>query len=203
MPFVSQSMSGLMVAKGTGVQLTGQKFNPLVSATSSAISQYLPQVGTVNSTNIVLGPGAGTYIGRIVGVVPSTMSGLMVAKAAAAGLTGRNIKDLFDSVSFGACQTIMSTGLSQGTVVGGGPGAGQGKIVGLVPANLQVLIMAQMAGKQIMGTKTMSLVSAIAFGVCNHVMSNATVITTCIGAAAGPPAGPVSIPAAPGPGRLM
>ena len=192
-----------MQSKAAGSQITGQKLSPKVSAISAAACQYIPASATVSSNNIVLGPGAGTYIGMLIGVVPTNMSSLMVAAAAASGLSGRDIKKLCDAVSFGICQTLLSTAKSQGTVVGGGPEAGQGTIAALVPNALQGLIMAQLAGKQIMGSKTMSLVKAMATGICNHIMQNGKVITTCVGAAAGPPAGPVSIPGAPGPGKLI
>ena len=203
MPFVSPAMSGLMMAKGLSAQMTGSKFQPIVSAVSSAVCSYLPMAPIVMGTNVVVGPGAGTYIGRIIGAVPSAMSSLMLAKAALSGISGRDTKKLFDAVSFGVCQTLLTTAMSQGSVIGGGPGAGQGKILNLVPTVLQALIMAQMAGKQLMGSKTMAIVGAMAFGICMHVMSSATVVTTCIGAAAGPPAGPVPVPTAPGIGRII
>lgn len=203
MPFISAATTGLMVAKGSSVLMTGSKFMPLVSAASSAICAYLPMAAMVTGTNVVVGPGAGTYMGRVIGAVPSAMSSLMLAKAALSGISGRDTKKLFDAVSFGVCQTLQTTAMSQGSVIGGGPGAGQGKILALVPTVLQGLIMAQMAGKQIMGSKTMAIVGAMAFGICMHIMSTATVVTTCIGAAAGPPAGPVPVPTAPGIGRLM
>jgi len=203
MPFVSIANSSLILAKGMSSKLTGTSFNPLISAVSSSFCTYMVSAPIVTSTNMVLGPGAGTFTAKIVGCVPSAMSGIMMAMAAANGLVGRDIKKLFDAISFGICNTLLSTAMAQGTVIGGGPGMGQGKILNLIPTALSALIMARLAGKKIMGAKTLPLVNSISNGICLHIMSAGTVITTCIGVAAPPPAGPISIPAAPGMGKLI
>ncbi len=203
MPFVRSAMTGLMMAKAMSQSVHGAKLLPQVSAVSSAVCTYFSTAPFVTSSNFVTGPGAGTYIGRIVGVVPKAMSSLMLLRAAASGIVGRDTRRFFDAVSFGVCQTLLTTVTVQGTVIGGSPGAGQGKIMNLVPTALQQLIFLSLSSKKLTGTKTMAISSAMAFGICNHVMSAATVVTTCIGVSTPPPAGPVPVPAAPGPGRLF
>ena len=202
MPLVSTAVSGFMNAKGASLALAGSKFSTMASAISSAVCTYVLSAAIINSTNIVLGPGAGTHTGKVVGLVASSMAQLMVAKAASTGMAGRDISKLFNAVSFGVVQGF-NTVMAQGSVIGGGPGTGSGKILGLVPTALSGLIMAQTAVKLLSGKDMAKLASAIAFGACTHIMANGTVTNTCIGAAAGPPAGPVSIPAAPGRGRLV
>ena len=203
MPFVPSTMTGLMNLKATSSSILGSKSMPILSATSSAVCTYLPSAAVVVSTNIVTGPGAGTYTGKIVGCVPSVMSSLMSLKASSSGIAGRDSKRLFNAISFGVCQTLQTLVIAQGTVIGGGPGTGQGKIINLVPSVLEQLIITKLTGKHLVGSKTMPIFLAIAFGICQHIMTSGTVITTCIGAFAPPPAGPIIIPAASGPGRLM
>jgi hypothetical protein len=203
MPFVPPTQTGLIVTKGASSMIFGEKFVPFVNAISSSVCQYMTSAPVIMSTNVVLGPGAGTYVGKIVGCVPSVMSSLMFVKASASMLIGRDTQKLFDAVSFGVCNTLLTTAVAQGTVIGGGPGAGQGKIINMVPSTLQTLIMSQLAGVTLFGQKTFQLIEAITFGICSHIISAATVITTCIGAVAPPPVGPIVIPAAPGPGRLI
>jgi len=130
------------------------------------------------------------------------MSKLMRLKASASGLSGRDIGKLFDSVSFGVVQGMKTT-VAQGTVIGAGPGSGKGKILNLVPQALEPLIMAQLSARTIAGTKTRAVASAMATGICNHILTSGLISTTCIGAAAGPPVGPVTIPTAPGTGKLI
>jgi hypothetical protein len=130
------------------------------------------------------------------------MSQMMRLKALSSGLSGKDIGKLFDAVFFGVV-TSMSTVFLQGTVIGGGPGIGVGKIIGLVPTALTALIMAQEAVRLLGGAKMLPLVSAISFGICTHIMMIGTVNVINIGIAAPPPAGPIPIPAAPGIGRLV
>jgi hypothetical protein len=96
----------------------------------------------------------------------------------------------------------MTTVIMQGFVIGGGPGIGTGKIVGLVPIGLETLIFSQAIFRLISGSKIRDIISAIAFGICSHILSIGTVIITDIGAFTPPPIGPIPIPAAPGIGRL-
>jgi hypothetical protein len=196
-------MTGFMMAKAASKLMGGSKLLPEISALSSAICSYLSIASVVMSTNNVIGPGAGTYTGKVVGVVPSAMSRLMLLKAASRGIVGRDIGRLFDTVSFGVCQTMLTMVFAQGIVIGGGPGTGQGKITNLVPSILQGIIFVNLGGRLLGGSKAQDLASAMAFGICTHIMTSGTVLTTCIGAFAPPPAGPILIPAAPGPGRLI
>lgn len=202
MPLVPTTMKSLIIVKASSLLIAGDKLSHFVSAISNATCQYILAASIVNSTNIALGPGAGTQTGKVVGLVPSGMSTLMVAKATAAGLVGRDIKKIFDSISFGVVNAMKAV-LLQGTIIGAGPGTGTGKIAGLVPSALQNLIYAQSAFRLISGDKLKSLLSAISFGICNHIMSVGTVTATDIGVAASPPLGPITIPAAPGIGKLV
>jgi len=202
MPLVPTTMKSLITVKASSLLIAGDKLSYFVSAVSGATCQYILAASIVNSTNIALGPGAGTQTGQVVGLVPSGMSALMLVKATAFGLTGRDIKKMFDSISFGVVNAMKSV-LLQGTIIGAGPGTGTGKIIGLAPSALQNLMYGQAAFRLISGDKIRPLLSAISFGICNHIMSAGTVNATDIGVAASPPVGPITIPAAPGIGKLV
>lgn len=195
-------MKGLVQAKSASKLLSGDKLSPFVSAASSAAMSYIKSTGTITSTNNALGPGSGTFIGRISGVSDKSMSNIMNLKAASSQMSGRDIKKLFDAISFGVAQA-MKTSISQGTVVGAGPGTGNGKILGIMAKPLATAIMAQMGVKFLNGDKMRAMTNAVATGIQTHILSSARVSTTCVGAAAGPPAGPVTIPTAPGTGRFV
>jgi len=201
MPLVPSTITGSTMSKAASKGLTGSKLRDIVSAVASATSSYLMGTSVVQSMNIVIGPGAGTQTGKVIGLIPSAMSSIMVLKAVASGLTGKDSKNLFDSISFGVVQAMNSV-IVQGAVIGGAPGTGTGKIIGLVPSALQGLIMVQLRGKLMFGSKTLLLVAAIANGICNHIMSTGTVQLIDVGAFAPPPVGPIPIPAAPGTGRF-
>jgi hypothetical protein len=202
MPLISPVMQSSMLLKAASELMSGSKLSSFVAAISSATCTYITASSIVSSTNTVLGPGTGTQTGTVVGLIPNQMSSLMRLKAASAGLAGKDIGKLFDAVSFGVV-SAMSSVLLQGTVIGGGPGTGVGKITGLVPTALTGLIMAQEAVRLMGGTRLISLISAISFGICTHIMTLGMVNVINIGVAAPPPAGPITIFAVPGIGRLV
>ena len=201
MPLVPTSITSLTQAKAASLLLSGDKLLSLVSAISNATAAYVMSVGMSNPTCTVVGPGAGTFTGQILGLTPQGMSAQMMLLAAPQGLAGRDIKKLFDSISFGVVQA-MKTIIVVGTVIGGGPGIGQGKVLGVVAKGLEAQILAMEAVKLIGGAKLQPLISCIAGGICNHITQMAIVNAVCVGAFAGPPAGPVTIPAAPATGKF-
>jgi len=201
MPYSPSAIKSFIQLKASSKLMSGSKLPDMVAAISGAASQYILSVSTVNSTNIALGPGAGTQTGRITALVPTAMSSLMMLKSASLGLSGKDIKKFYDAVSFGIVNATKSI-VMQGTIIGAGPGTGTGKIAGLVPKGLETLIWAQSTFRLLSGSKLRSMISCVAFGVCNHIMSTAVVTITNIGVAASPPIGPILIPAAPGIGRL-
>jgi hypothetical protein len=203
MPLVPMQMQSLMQLKATSEVMAGNKLPDIVSAVSAATCQYIIAFSIINSTNIVVGPGSGTQTGIITGLIPQAMSSLMFLRASSQGIAGRDLPKLFDAISFGVTTSIMTSVVVQGTVIGGGPGTGTGKIMGLVPTGLETLIMAQEIFRLISGSKIREIISSIAFGICNHIMSTGTVVLTDIGVFTPPPVGPVPIPAAPGIARLV
>lgn len=201
MPIIPTFMSSQSQLTGTGLGLVGSKFSSLVKAVSNAVATYIVSAAVVQGTNQVTGPGAGTHTGTISGITGPGMSSLMKTKATLLGLVGSKIGTLFDALSAGIVASVKQ-GIAQGSVVGGGPGIGTAKIMYLQPTVLSKQIQAQMIAMGLVGEKAGSLADAIAFGVVQHIQSAATVQTTCIGAFAGPPAGPVLVPAAPSIGVL-
>ena len=194
-------MQSLIQLKATSDLMAGNKLPDVISAISFATCQYITASSVVNSTNIVLGPGAGTQTGVIVGLVPQAMSSMMLLQATSLGLSGKNLPMLFDAVSFGVVTTVMACPV-QGVVIGGGPGVGTGTIIGLIPTALQLLILNQAIFRLLSGSRIRDIISAISFGICNHIMTSGVVTLTDIGVFTPPPVGPIPIPAAPGIGSL-
>jgi hypothetical protein len=200
MPFLPQPMSALIQIKAGSQLIAGGKLPAMVSAMSSAICQYFLTAPVVNSTNNVLGPGAGTQVGRIKGLTPSKMASYMMTKAMSKNIVGKDLERLCKSVATGVVNSLNLV-VIQGAVIGGGPGTGTGRVYNLVPSLLTAMIMAQESFKLIGGSKLKDMISAMSFGLCTYLMTFGSVDFVCIGAAAPPPAGPVPI-VAPGVGRL-
>lgn len=201
MPFLPQPMQALIQLKAGSQLIAGSKLSALVSAMSSAICQYFLSAPVVNSTNNVLGPGAGTQIGRIRNLSANKMASYMMTKAMSKNIVGKDLERLCRSVATGVTNSL-NTIVVQGSVIGGGPGTGTGRIYNLVSSVLTSMIMAQESFRLIGGSKLKDMISAMSFGLCTYLMAFGSVDIVCIGAAAPPPAGPITIPAAPGIGRF-
>ena len=202
MPIIPSAITGFTMAKAFSKGIVGSDMRKVASAVASASTQYIIAASNVISTNVVLGPGSGVSTGKLIGLIPSVMSNLMFVRGVPLGIAGRDAKKLFDSISFGVVMGLQ-TAISQGSVIGGGPGTGVGNIVGLIPSALQALIRPFLAGKLVVGSYSGKMASAIAFGITTHVMTAGKIIYTDVGAVAPPPVGPVPIPAAPGYGRIL
>jgi len=201
MPLLPPVMQSLIQQRAALKLLSGSKMPSTVSAISSATCMYLLSFSNVNSTNNVLGPGVGSQIGRIGSLIPSMMSDLILKKAKLEQMSGKDLASISEAVSFGVVNALKAV-VIQGTVIGGGPGTGIGYIVGLSPSALKKQIMGQEFFRLMSGAKLGNIISAISFGICNHIMTAGIVNITNIGAAAPPPVGPIPIPAAPGIGRF-
>lgn len=201
MPLLPPIMQSTIKFKASSKQIAGSKLPFIVSAISSSTCQNILLSSVINSVNNVLGPGSGTQIGRITGLSSQGMSFMMSLKASSLGMSGRDLKNLFDAISFGVVNSLNGT-IMQGAVIGGGPGTGVGRITGLVPSILASTMMSQNAFRMMAGSKLLNIVSAISFGICIHTMTLGVVNITNIGVAAPPPVGPVPIPLAPGIGRF-
>lgn len=201
MPLSSSALSALIIAKAGSSLIAGSKMTPYIRAIADATVQHLMTASTVTSVNMVTGPGSGTLTGRITGVNRLTMRSLIMNRLRLYRLAGRDTQRLVDAICFGVVQSL-NTVVVQGTVIGGGPGSGTGRIVGLSPTIMEKLILAYLGPRVLIGEKQRQFISSVAFGVCTAIMSNAVVNTICIGVFSPPPAGPVPIPTAPGTGRF-
>jgi hypothetical protein len=195
-------MTSFILKRMLSYPMSGEKLSYFISAISSATCQYILSVSTVNSTNIALGPGAGTQTGRVVGLSSFGMGTLIYNRALSSGFSGRELRRFCNAISYGVVMAMKSV-VIQGSIIGAGPGTGTGTITGLVPSALQGIMYSQEAFRLISGDKLRTILSAIAFGICNHIMAAGKVNVTDIGVAASPPVGPITIPAAPGIGKLV
>jgi hypothetical protein len=202
MPVVPKVMSKLMAVKAASTLMSGSKLPAIEAAISSAVCQYILSSAVVNSTNVAIGPGSGTQTGKIIGLIPTFMSKMMLLKAFSLGLTGKDLGKLLNAVSFGIVNGLK-TAVLQGVIIGAGPGTGIGRITGLTPFVLQKLILAQEAFRAIAGSKSRDLASCVAFGACTYIKTFGIVVVTNIGVTSPPPVGPIPFPAAPGFGKLI
>lgn len=198
MAISGQAIGAAIFGQCSAVGFTGRDLQSLCSATGNAVFQtvILPNLATC-TLNGTAGP-TGTIIHiTVLGIVPTAMSGLMNAKAAAVGFSGKEMSKLFSAFSRGLSTSLLSMQMT-GTVAGCAVGAGTGKFYGLQAAALGSAIKAQHTAKTLTGKESGKLADILAHGIATHLSQSATFTVSVAGAIAPvPPAGPVSVASIP------
>jgi hypothetical protein len=194
MPIVSQTISGAIQGQFALNNLTGRDAIKLAGVVGSSVSKYLmiPNLVTC-SLNGTAGPIGNINSVVVIGLVPSSMSGFMLSKAASKRLNGRDINKLFNAISTGLVQVLMGMVLS-GSAVGIAVGSGIGMFTALNDKALSKLMYATMLSKQLNGRDTIKLCDCISFGIVNHLRTSVKFTTIVTGTVAPvPPVGPVPV----------
>jgi hypothetical protein len=172
--FTGRDMGSLADAIGIGV------FKDICtpSITSGLMTGTVGPLGTATSLSVA-------------GIVPTAMSGMMKAKGAQNGFTGRDLSKLADAISNGVCDVLMTMVLT-GTTVGLAVGGGTANFVGLDENELSADI--KLALPEFTGRDILNLTDMIAAGIVMHLMSSAVFTVVVVGIVSPvPPVGPIAI----------
>lgn len=194
MPVVAPSISSAILSQMSLKRLTGKNAIDIASAVGSAVANYIVIPNRVTCTlNGTAGPIGNINSIAVLGLVPTAMSGFMLSKAGLRKLTGRDIKNFFDAISFGLFQ-VLSTMILSGTSAGCAVGAGTGKFTAVSEQALSKLILAEFLKKRLRGKNNRDLADCIAFGIIRHLQSSVTFTVAVTGAIAPtPPTGPIAV----------
>jgi hypothetical protein len=105
---VPSLMTSLMMAKAASSGLVGKDIFKLLSSVSFGVCMSL---NTVVVTGSIIGAGPGTGTGKILGLVPTALQGLIFAQEALRTLVGQHMQLLVAAIAFGICTHIMSTAM--------------------------------------------------------------------------------------------
>ena len=126
-------------------------------------------------------------------IIPQVMTGLMAVKAASNLMSGSKLPAIEASVSYAACQYILTSAIVNSTNVAIGPGSGiqTGKIIGLIPYIMSKSMLLKAASKGLSGKDLGRFFSAISFGVVNG-LNTAVLQGVIIGAGPGTGTGKIT-----------
>jgi len=102
---VPSAMTSLMMAKAASSGLAGKDIYKFLSSVAFGVCMSLNSV-MVTGTIIGAGPGSGT--GKITGLAPTALQGLIFAQETSKTLIGQYMQLLVGAISFGICMHIMS-----------------------------------------------------------------------------------------------
>lgn len=132
-------LSGIDISMGSDIYskllskgIAGEDSKPMADAIAEAIVTHFLAANIVNTTNSGVALGSGS--GKISGLVPTGMAGLIQAAMSSKSIKGVNAKDFAEAISEGVCQHINTKALVN-VVISGAPivppvpgvGAGIGK----------------------------------------------------------------------------
>jgi len=192
-------VTGVLISSAIKVQMTarriiGRDAGSLADAVGTAVAMYVVTPNMVSCTvNGTAGPVGTVTSVAVAGIVGKGMSGMMSVKAQTKRFSGRDILTLFDAISSGVAQVLMGSMLT-GQCVGCAVGAGTGKFVALNEKTLSSLIVLNATARSFRGRNMIDLADCVAFGVVNHLRSNAIFSVVVAGTVAPtPPTGPVAV----------
>ena len=127
---------------------------------------------------------AGTGKGKMAGIIPNALAGMVIPLMLGQGLIGPKMKDLAEGICFAAAIHFNTMNIVETTHSTVALGSGTGKVLGLVPSKMESKIMQKMKAQNFNGTMLKPLVNAFATGFCTNVMATAIVTVAIAGSPA-------------------
>jgi hypothetical protein len=178
-----QALQALMVSQLASKGIRGSKMSSFAGGVSEGIVEsFLAQniVNTIDSGLLPAGaPGAG--IGKMAGLNPKAMMGMMLPLVASEGILGVKSKDLVEAICTAICNHFLAANLANTIHPLVAIGAGTGTVMGLIPEATTAIMVTKLASKGIRGTKMQGLAKGISTGFVNNVMATAVVTQTIAG----------------------
>jgi hypothetical protein len=173
-------LSGLMLGQFAGKGLVGINIPGFCSAFSDALISSFLSTNQVTTNDVgLISTGAG--IGKMSGLSPDILSSLTYAQCLGNGLRGTGTQPMCDAVSKAVCSHLLSMNSVNTTSMGVAVGTGVGKLSGLIPDTMSVIMIGKLASAGIIGKDIHSFTSAFARGFSSHLMSAAIINVTITG----------------------
>lgn len=146
------------------------------------IESFLAQniVNTVDAGLLPAGaPGIG--VGKIAGLNPKAMMGMMLPLVASEGILGVKSKDLVESICTAICNHFLTANIVNTVHPLVAIGAGSGPVLGLDPNLTTSVLVMKFASKGIRGSKMQNLAKGISTGFVNNILATAIATQSIVG----------------------
>jgi len=173
----------LILAQCASKGIIGADMAKFSTAMGEGIVESFKEMNKVQTIDVGV-MTVGTGKGKMLGIVPTGLSGMVIPLLAAQGIVGTKMKDLAEAVCMATAthfNTMNEVETTHSTVA---LGAGTGKVLGLVPSKMESKIIQKMKAQNFNGTMLKPLVKAFATGFCTNVMATAIVTVTISGSPA-------------------
>ena len=168
------TLSKLMKSKLAAKSIKGKMITDFCEALSEGLVSSFKSMNKVITTDTgVMTKGSGK--GKMIGIAPSVLKTMVVAKLKSKDIKGKEVNDLSDAVSQAVCSHILASNEVKTDSTGVSLGAGVGKVLGLVPSTMDKAIKSKLKNKSIKGKMIPNFCTAFSEAFCTHVMSMALV----------------------------
>jgi len=173
----------LILAQCASKGLVGMDMPRFSSALGEGIVESFKEMNQVLTVDVGV-MTAGTGKGKMVGIIPNALAGMVIPLLLGQGILGPKMKDLAEGICFAVAthfNTMNEVETSHSTVA---LGSGTGKVLGLSPSIMESKIIQKMKAKNFDGTMLKPLVKAFSAGFCTNVMATAIVTVAISGSPA-------------------
>jgi len=173
----------LILAQCASKGLLGADLPKFSTAMGEGIVESFKEMNQVTTIDVGV-MTVGTGKGKMLGIIPNALAGMVIPLMMAQGIMGPKMKDLAEGVCFAAAMhfnAMNEVDTSHSTVA---LGSGTGKVLGLTPNKMESKIMQKMKAQNFDGTMLKPLVKAFSAGFCTNVMATAIVTVVISGAPA-------------------
>jgi len=173
----------LILAQCASRGILGSEMNKFSTAMGEGIVESFVEMNQVQTIDVGV-MTVGTGKGKMAGIIPNALAGMVIPLMMAQGVMGPKMKDLAEGVCFAAAMhfnTMNEVETTHSTVA---LGSGTGKVLGLTPSAMEAKIMQKMMGQNYNGTMLKPLVNAFSTGFCTNVMATAIVAVVISGSPA-------------------
>jgi len=173
----------LILAQCASKGLVGVKMNPLSKALGEGIVSSFKEMNQVQTIDVgVLTVGTGK--GKMTGILPNTLTGVVIPLQMAQGILGTEMKAFTEGVCFAVAthfNTMNEVETTHSTVA---LGSGTGKVLGLTPNKMENKIMQNLKAQNLKGSKMASFIKAFSTGFCMNIMATAIINVAITGSPA-------------------
>lgn len=167
-------LSKLILAQCSSKGIVGSEISNFSRAMGEGIVESfisMNQVQTMDVGFISMGTGKG----KMSGVIADSLKGVVIPLLTAQTIVGTRMKDLAEAVCVATATHFTSMNEVTTFSCGISVGSGVGKVLGLIPSNMENRIMQKMKAVNHKGTMLLPLVKSFSTGFCNNIMATAIV----------------------------
>lgn len=178
-----QALQALIISQLSSKGIRGTKMTSFAGAISEGIVESFLAQNIVNTIDAGLLPSGapGVGIGKMAGLNPQAMIGMMLPLVASEGILGVKSKDLVEAICTAICNHFLSANIANTVHPLVAIGAGSGPVLGLDPNLTTSVLVMKFASKGIRGTKMQGLAKGISTGFVNNILATAIVTQTIVG----------------------